>query len=163
MLGYFHRWTIVWHHFEWRRVSQTRSDDAINKQLCYSITWTAGHENILQVLSQFIRETTFADRIFLFLVKNMVTIFNPFMPSGLFYLNSLDQPISSLRVSGQFWLLLCFTGIPVVNANNVDPDQTPRSATSDLGLQCLPMSHLRDARHKRVKRNKNPRATNPFL
>ena len=30
--------------------------------------------------------------------------------------------------------------ITVVNANNVDPDQTPRSAASDLGLHCLPMS-----------------------
>ena len=34
------------------------------------------------------------------------------------------------------------TEIPVLNANNVDPDQTPRSAASDLGLLCLPMSHL---------------------
>ena len=27
-----------------------------------------------------------------------------------------------------------------------DPDQTPRSAASDLGLHCLPMSHKKDAR-----------------
>ena len=26
-----------------------------------------------------------------------------------------------------------------LNANSVDPDQTPRSAASDLGLYCLPM------------------------
>ena len=32
--------------------------------------------------------------------------------------------------------------MPVVNANRVDPDQTPRSAASDLGLHCLPISHL---------------------
>ena len=25
--------------------------------------------------------------------------------------------------------------------NSGDPDQTPRSAASDLGLHCLPMSH----------------------
>ena len=31
-----------------------------------------------------------------------------------------------------------------MQANNVDPDQTPRSAVSDLGLHCLPRSHLRD-------------------
>ena len=39
------------------------------------------------------------------------------------------------------WLLLspCFTEIPVCNANNVNPDQTPRSAASDLGLHCMPM------------------------
>ena len=41
--------------------------------------------------------------------------------------------------------------MPVVNANSVNPDQTPRSAASDLGLHCLPMSHLWDARHKWVK------------
>ena len=27
--------------------------------------------------------------------------------------------------------------IPVCMANSVDPDQTPRSAASDLGLHCL--------------------------
>ena len=41
--------------------------------------------------------------------------------------------------------------MPVVNANSVNPDQTPRSAASDLGLRCLAMSHLWDARHKNVK------------
>ena len=35
-------------------------------------------------------------------------------------------------------------------ANSVDPDQMRRSA-SDLGLHCLPMSLLGDARHKWVK------------
>ena len=40
--------------------------------------------------------------------------------------------------------------IRVLNANNVDPDQTPRSAASDLGLHCLPMSLLRDAWYKLV-------------
>ena len=39
----------------------------------------------------------------------------------------------------------------VINAISVDPDQTPRSALSDLGLHCLPMSNLLDARHKWVK------------
>ena len=27
--------------------------------------------------------------------------------------------------------------MPVVNANSVDPDQTPHSAFSDLGIHCL--------------------------
>ena len=40
----------------------------------------------------------------------------------------------------------------IVNANSVDPDQMPHSAASDLGLHCLPMFHLWDARHKWVKR-----------
>ena len=58
-------------------------------------------------------------------------------------------PISG--VSGWFLLLSCFVGVAEVNANSVDPDQTPRSAASDLGLYCLPMSLLWDARLKWVK------------
>ena len=42
--------------------------------------------------------------------------------------------------------------MPVINANSVNPDQTPRFAASDLVLHCLLMSHLWDARHKWVKR-----------
>ena len=38
--------------------------------------------------------------------------------------------------------------MPVINADSVDPDQTLHSAASDLGLHCLLMSHLWDARHK---------------
>ena len=37
-------------------------------------------------------------------------------------------------------------------ANNVEPDQTPRSVASDLDLHCLRISFLWDARHKWVKR-----------
>ena len=36
--------------------------------------------------------------------------------------------------------------MPVLNANIVDPDQTPQSAASDQGQHCLPMSLLWDAR-----------------
>ena len=32
----------------------------------------------------------------------------------------------------------------VINANSAHPDETPCSAASDLGLHCLPMSHLWD-------------------
>ena len=45
-------------------------------------------------------------------------------------------------MSGQFLVLPCFVEIPVLNANNVDPDQTLRSAASDLGLHCLLVSLL---------------------
>ena len=34
--------------------------------------------------------------------------------------------------------------------NSVDPDHTPCSAASDLGLQCLPRSCVWDARHQWV-------------
>ena len=33
-----------------------------------------------------------------------------------------------------------------MSANSVDPDQTPRSAASDLGLHCLPRSQKRNTR-----------------
>ena len=49
-------------------------------------------------------------------------------------------------------LVLSFTiEIHVFNANSVDPDQTPRSAASDLVLHCLLMFLFWDARHKWVK------------
>ena len=34
-----------------------------------------------------------------------------------------------------------------MQANSGDPNQTPHSVASDLGLHCLPMSHKKDARH----------------
>ena len=39
---------------------------------------------------------------------------------------------------------------PVFNANNVDPDQKPHSAVSDLGLHCLPITLLEITRLKWV-------------
>ena len=73
------------------------------------------------------------------------------MPSGLFYLKSLNRSISNRR---DVWFLLiipCFIEMPVFNANSVHLDQMPRSAASDLGLHCLLMSLLWDARHKWVE------------
>ena len=54
-------------------------------------------------------------------------------------------------MSGYFLLLPCLIESTVFNANSVDPDQTPRSAASDLGLYCLLMSLLWDARLKWVQ------------
>ena len=49
------------------------------------------------------------------------------------------------RVSSCFLLLPRFMiDIPAFNANSVDPDQTPRSAASDLGPHCLSLSILWD-------------------
>ena len=63
------------------------------------------------------------------------------------YLYSLDTFISNLRdVSGLFLI----KEIPVLNANRIDPDQTPHSAVSDLGLYRMQMSILWDTRHKWV-------------
>ena len=52
---------------------------------------------------------------------------------------------------------LCDLDIPGENnngeffANSGDPDQTPRSALSDQGLHCLPITHLGVARLQIVK------------
>ena len=62
------------------------------------------------------------------------------MPNGIFCLKSFDRSISNRRGSGYFLLSPSFIEIPLFYANSVDPDQTPRSAASDLGLHCLPMS-----------------------
>ena len=79
------------------------------------------------------------------------------MPNGIFYLKSLDKSISYIRgiwIDFLLLLLSCFVEISEFNANRVDPDQTPRSAASDLDLPCLSMSHLWDARLKWIKANK---------
>ena len=70
------------------------------------------------------------------------------MPSGLFYLNSLDRFISHI---GGVWLLFIMTMFLENSepyATCVVPDPTPHSAAFDLGLHCLPMSLLWDARLK---------------
>ena len=41
---------------------------------------------------------------------------------------------------------LYFAFVSKFQLNSGDPDQTPLSAASDLGLHCLPMSHKKDAR-----------------
>ena len=42
--------------------------------------------------------------------------------------------------------------IAVFNANSVDPDQTPRSAESNLRLHCLSISPLLDTSHNGLSR-----------
>ena len=53
------------------------------------------------------------------------------MPSGLFNHNSSDRSISYKRDYGK---CLLYVEISELNANSVDPYQTPRSVASDLGL-----------------------------
>ena len=48
--------------------------------------------------------------------------FNPFILSGIFYLNTLDQSISIRRGVWLVLLLPCFIEIPVLTTNCVDPD-----------------------------------------
>ena len=55
-------------------------------------------------------------------------------------------PVEGVPV--RFLLLPLYTEISAFNANGVDPDQTPRRAAPDLGLQCLLLSLLWDKGHK---------------
>ena len=68
--------------------------------------------------------------------------FNPFIPNGLVYSNTLEQSISNRRGVWLVLLLPCFIEISVLNANSVNSDQMPHSVASDLGLHCLPMPLL---------------------
>ena len=54
----------------------------------------------------------------------------------------------------EFLLQPYFVEIPVFNVNSIDPDQTPLSAASDLGLHSLQMPLLRYARHIWVMGNR---------
>ena len=47
-------------------------------------------------------------------------------------------PFPTEGVSGKLLSFPCFIEIPLFSTNSVDPDQTPRSVTSDLSLLCLP-------------------------
>ena len=69
------------------------------------------------------------------------------MPSGL-YLNSLDMSIFLYRGVLLVFIITMFCEMSELNANSVDPDQTPHSVASDLGLYCLPKSLLLGARLK---------------
>ena len=63
---------------------------------------------------------------------------------------TLDRSIFYIKGVWLVFIIIMFCRISKFNANSVDPDQTPRSAASDLGLRCLPMSFLWDARLKWV-------------
>ena len=56
------------------------------------------------------------------------------MPSGLVYLKSLTSPFPIKKSVWLTFIITIFLEISVFNANRVDPDQTPRSAASDLDL-----------------------------
>ena len=58
------------------------------------------------------------------------------------------SPFPILGVSGELFHFFLFS---IEIANSEDPNQTPCSAASDLGLHCLPMSQKWDARLILVK------------
>ena len=80
------------------------------------------------------------------IILHILLTFNTHLLSGLFHPYQMDESISSFKgVWCTFSFLFCFEWIFLL-ANSEDPEQTPRSAASDLGLHCLPMSQKWDAR-----------------
>ena len=73
------------------------------------------------------------------------------MLSGLFQLYALDRSISHRRGVWLDFIITSFREYFVFRAKCIDPDQTPCSTASDLGLHCVPMSLLGDVRHKCVQ------------
>ena len=72
------------------------------------------------------------------------------MPNKLEYLNLLGNSIKKLIED--VWLVFIIATYYRNFTQSADPDQTPRSAASDQGLHCLPMSLLWYARNKWVNR-----------
>ena len=64
----------------------------------------------------------------------------------------MDQNIFVIR-DPWWYFSLCANLNRTFCKETVDPDQTPRSAASDLGLYCLHISHKKGARFMRVKRD----------
>ena len=65
----------------------------------------------------------------------LIISFNPFIPSGLFCLTFWTDSFQYKEYPVNFYRYQYLKEIPVLYANCVDPNQTPRSAASDLCLQ----------------------------
>ena len=73
-------------------------------------------------------------------------LLNPNLPSGLVHPYKLDKSISNFRGLWCTNSFLFYYEKIFLLANSEDPYQMLRSAASDLGLHCLPMSQKRYAR-----------------
>ena len=92
--------------------------------------------------------------VILFVFQLLGGFSNPFMSGGLFYPHKLEESFHHLGVSGLLrgclvsglrkgvWFTYCqiYRNGCKLYANCVDPDLTPRSMVSGLGLLCLLMS-----------------------
>ena len=58
----------------------------------------------------------------------------------------LDESICHFRGVRCILSLLFYFRWKILIANNVDPDQMKHDVASDLGLHCLPITHLRVSR-----------------
>ena len=72
----------------------------------------------------------------------VLLLLNPYLTNGFSHHHHLGEPTFIFRgVKSDF-------SIKFLQANRIAPDGRQRSAASQLGLCCLPMSHKRDARLK---------------
>ena len=80
---------------------------------------------------------------FSFFFENDGTAINTLYTGGLFHCYKLDESICHFKGIGSISSLIIFFEREILSANNVVPDPMPHDVASDLGLQCLPMTHLR--------------------
>ena len=73
-------------------------------------------------------------------LDNGCHLINPFIPNELLYPFTWTGPCLTEDVSTLFSSLSFIIEIPALIANSLDPDQTPRSTASELGLNYLPLS-----------------------
>ena len=79
-----------------------------------------------------------------YLLDMTLLLLNPHLLSGPIHPYQLDESTASFRgVWCTFSFYFYFEYIFLL-ANSEDPDQTPHSVASDLGLHCLPMSQKGD-------------------
>ena len=82
-----------------------------------------------------------------------VFLFNSFISSRFFYLNSLDRSFPTEGTSVFllfFFLRMFYRNSFIFYVNSVNPDQTPHSAASDQSI-LFAMSLLSDTSHKWVR------------
>ena len=71
-------------------------------------------------------------------LDHQIKIFmNPFKPNGISHRYQTEQSISILRDVGWYFSILFNFLKNILQANNGDPDQTPRSVASGLDLHYL--------------------------
>ena len=74
----------------------------------------------------------------------MKIMFNPYLTNGFSHCYHMDDSTFIFRgIRSDFLYFIQF-----FDENRIAPDGTPRTAASQLGLFCLPMSHKRDVRLK---------------
>ena len=79
------------------------------------------------------------------MVDLSLSVISPFMPTRMKYpsLTHRASPFPFLRVVVRLFSFLFRFYYSILHANSGDPDQTPRSVASDLGLYWLLMSQKR--------------------